>query len=58
MQVQFEPITGLATGGASITSYWLEMDSSGTGNGPFEEVGGYSTPSLETSYVITGLVSG
>jgi len=58
MGVQFNPISGLATGGSAITSYWLEIDKIGAGAGPFEEVGGFSTPSLETNYVITGLVSG
>ena len=58
MGIEFNALTGLATGGAAITSYWLEMDSTGSGAGPFVEIGGYTTPSLQTNYVITGLVSG
>lgn len=58
MGVQFDAITGTNTGGAAITSYWLEIDSTGLGTGPFTEVGGYTIDSLELSYVITGLTSG
>jgi hypothetical protein len=58
MGVEFDPITGLDTGGAAILSYWLEIDSTGSGMGPFEEVGGYTLNSLALNYVITSLISG
>lgn len=58
MGVEFDPIVGLQTGGAPILSYWLEIDSTGSGSGPYTEVGGFTTNSLQTNYVIEGLVSG
>lgn len=58
MGVVFENITGDDTGGAPILSYWLEMDSTGSGTGPFTEIGGYTTDSLQTNYIIPNLISG
>jgi len=58
MGVEFDPITGVNTGGQPILSYWLEIDSTGSGTGPFTEVGGFTTNSLQTFYTIHNLVSG
>jgi hypothetical protein len=38
--VVFDPVVGYDTGGAEILSYWLEADSTGSGTGPFEKIGG------------------
>lgn len=46
MGVVFDPVVGYETGGAEILSYWLEMDSTGSGTGPFVEIGGFTTDSL------------
>lgn len=48
MGVYFDELTGAATGGSTITSYCLEIDSTGAGSGPFVEVGGCSVDSLLT----------
>jgi len=58
MGVVFDPVVGFETGGAEILSYWLEMDSTGSGTGPFVEIGGYTTDSLKTNYIIENLQSG
>ena len=48
MGVYFTPLTGTETRGSPIISYFLEMDPSNNGAGPFIEIGGYTTPSLLT----------
>ena len=58
MGVYFAELTDLYTGGTTLTSYCLEMDSTGSGSGPFTEVGGCTVNSLTTSYTITSLTSG
>lgn len=59
MGVAMEELSGVLTGGSSILSYDLQMDSSNTGSGPFDiEVGGFTSNSLLTEYTITSLVSG
>lgn len=58
LSVYFAELTGTNTGGSTITSYCLEMDSTGAGSGPFSEIGGCTVDSLTTSYNITGLTSG
>ena len=46
MTVYFSPLTALETGGSPILSYFLEMDSTGSGSGPFTEIGGLTSDSL------------
>ncbi len=58
MGVEFDAVTDVHTGGAAIESYWLEIDQTGSGTGPFVEVGGYTVDSLKTNYLIENLVSG
>ena len=58
MGVVFDPVVGYETGGAEILSYWLEADSTGSGTGPFVEIGGYTTDSLQMNYIIENLESG
>ena len=58
MGVEFDPVLGYETGGAPILSYWLEIDSTGSGTGPWKEVGGYTTDSLQLNYEIPNLISG
>ena len=58
MGVSFLTLTGDDTRGAPIVSYFLEMDGTNNGAGPFTEIGGYTTDSLLTQYTITSLVSG
>jgi hypothetical protein len=48
MGVTYDILTGLATGGTLITSYNLDIDSTGAGSGPWVEVGGFTTNSLLT----------
>jgi len=58
MGVEFDPVLGYETGGAPILSYWLEIDSTGAGTGPWTEVGGYTTDSLQLNYEISNSISG
>ena len=58
MGISFLTLTGDDTRGAPIVSYFLEMDSTNNGAGPFTEIGGYTADSFLTQYCITNLVSG
>jgi hypothetical protein len=51
-------LTGTTTGGAVILSYLLEMDQAGGGAGPWTEIAGSTTDSLELQHVISSLTPG
>jgi hypothetical protein len=58
MGVQVAALTGTNTGGSTILSYELLIDTTGTGTGTFSEVSGYTTLSTSTTFTILSLTSG
>jgi len=58
MGISFDGLSGDATGGATILSYNLQIDSAGGGSGPWADVIGDPDESLDLETVITALDGG
>ena len=56
--VQITALTGTATGGSAVLSYHIEYDLLGGGTGPWTEVVGATTDSLDLIVVQAGLTAG